>query len=46
MYYIAFDVSKKELSVYDGKKDMTFLNTEGLSSLKKYLKNISGISIN
>jgi len=38
MYYIAVDVSKKELSVYDGKKDMTFLNSEGLSSLKKYLK--------
>ena len=38
MYYIAFDVSKKVLSVYDGKKDMTFSNTEGLSSLKKYLK--------
>jgi len=38
MYYIAVDVSKKVLSVYDGKKDMTFLNTEGLSSLKKYLK--------
>jgi len=38
MYYIAVDVSKKELSVYDGKKDMTFLNTEGLSSLKKYLR--------
>jgi len=38
MYYIAVDVSKKVLSVYDGKKDMTFLNSEGLSSLKKYLK--------
>lgn len=38
MYYIAFDVSKKVLSVYDGEKDMTFSNTEGLSSLKKYLK--------
>ena len=38
MYYIAVDVSKKELSVYDGKKDMTFLNTEGLSPLKKYLR--------
>ena len=38
MYYIAVDVSKKVLSVYNGKKDMTFLNTEGLSSLKKYLK--------
>jgi len=38
MYYIAVDVSKKELSVYDGKKDMTFLNTEGLSSLKNYLR--------
>lgn len=38
MYYIAFDVSKKVLSVYDGKKDITFSNTEGLSFLKKYLK--------
>jgi len=38
MYYIAVDVSKKVLSVYDGKRDMTFSNTEGLSSLKKYLK--------
>lgn len=39
MYYIAFDVSKKELSVYDGKNDMTFSNSQGLGSLKKYLKN-------
>jgi len=38
MYYIAVDVSKKELSVYDGKKDRTFSNTEGLGSLKKYLR--------
>lgn len=38
MYYIAVDVSKKVLSVYNGKKDMTFSNTEGLSSLKKYLR--------
>ena len=36
MYYIAVEVSKKVLSVYDGKKDMTFSNTEGLSSLSGF----------
>jgi transposase len=38
MYYIAVDVSKKVLSVYDGKKDLTFANSTNLGSLKNYLK--------
>ena len=38
MYYIGIDVSKKDLSVFDGKKDLKFINKEGLKSLKKYLK--------
>jgi len=38
MYYIAIDVSKKALSVFDGKKDLEFINKEGLKALKKYLK--------
>jgi transposase len=37
MYYIGIDVSKKDLSVFDG-KDMKFINQEGLTSFKKYLK--------
>ena len=37
MYYIGIDVSKKALSVFDG-KDLNFINKEGLKSLKKYLK--------
>ena len=38
MYYIGIDVSKKDLSVFDGKKDLKFINKEGLTSFKKYLK--------
>jgi len=38
MYYIGIDVSKKDLSVFDGKKDLKFINKEGLKSLKKCLK--------
>jgi transposase len=38
MYYIGIDVSKKDLSVFDGKKDLIFINQEGLTSFKKYLK--------
>ncbi len=38
MYYIGIDVSKKDLSVFDGKKDWKFINKEGLKSFKKYLK--------
>jgi transposase len=38
MYYIGIDVSKKVLSVFDGKKDLEFINQEGLKSFKKYLK--------
>jgi transposase len=38
MYYIGIDVSKKDLSVFDGKKDLKFINQEGLTSFKKYLK--------
>jgi len=38
MYYIGIDVSKKVLSVFDGKKDLEFINKEGLKSFKKYLK--------
>ena len=38
MYYIAIDVSKKALSVFDGEKDLEFINKEGLKDLKKYLK--------
>jgi hypothetical protein len=37
-YYIPIDVSKKALSVFDGKKDLEFTNKEGLKDLKKYLK--------
>jgi len=37
MYYIGIDVSKKDLSVFDG-KDLNFINKEGLKSFKKYLK--------
>ena len=48
MYYIGIDVSKKDLSVFDGKKDLKFINKEGLKSFKKYLKkkyNLSEIAI-
>lgn len=38
MYYIGIDVAKKDLSVFDGKKDLKFINKEGLKSFKKYLK--------
>jgi transposase len=38
MYYIGIDVAKKDLSVFDGKKDLKFINQEGLTSFKKYLK--------
>ena len=48
MYYIGIDVSKKDLAVFDGKKDLKFVNKEGLKSFKKYLKkkyNLSEIAI-
>jgi len=48
MYYIGIDVSKKDLAVFDGKKDLKFINKEGLKSFKKYLKkkyNLSEIAI-
>jgi len=48
MYYIGIDVSKKDLAVFDGKKDLKFTNKEGLKSFKKYLKkkyNLSQIVI-
>ena len=38
MYYIGIDVSKKDLSVFDGENDLKFINQEGLKSFKKYLK--------
>jgi len=47
MYYIGIDVSKKDLSVFNG-KDLKFANKEGLKSFKKYLKkkyNLSEIAI-
>jgi len=47
MYYIGIDVSKKDLSVFDG-KDLNFINQEGLTSFKKYLKkkvNFSDLAI-
>jgi len=47
MYYIGIDVSKKDLSVFDG-KDLKFINQEGLTSFKKYLKkkyNLSEVAI-
>jgi len=37
MYYIGIDVSKKDLSAFNG-KDLKFANKEGLKSFKKYLK--------
>jgi len=37
MYYIGIDVSKKDLSVFDG-RDLKFINQKGLTSFKKYLK--------
>ena len=48
MYYIGIDVSKKDLSVFDGKDDLKFINQEGLTSFKKYLKkkvNFSDLAI-
>lgn len=38
MYYIGIDVSKKDLSVFNGKKDLKFINQQGLRPFKKYLK--------
>jgi len=38
MYYIGIDVSKKALSVFDGKSDLEFENIEGLKAFKRYLK--------
>lgn len=47
MYYIGIDVSKKALSVYDGKTSLVFENKEGLRSfysyLKKHLKNFDNL---
>ncbi len=37
-YYIGVDVSKETLSVFDGKKDLTFKNEKSLKELKSYLK--------
>lgn len=37
-YYIAIDVSKEVLSMFDGKKELTFENEKGLRALKSYLK--------
>ena len=34
VYYIGIDVSKKDLSVFNGKKDLKFINQEGLKSFK------------
>jgi transposase len=38
MYYIGIDVSKKVLSVYDGKTSLEFENKEGLKPFYRYLK--------
>lgn len=38
MYYIGIDVSKKDLSVFNGKLDLKFINQQGLRPFKKYLK--------
>ena len=38
MYYIGIDVSKKDLSVFNGKKDLKFINQEGLKSFKNTWK--------
>jgi transposase len=38
MYYIGIDVSKKALSVFDGKTNLEFENKEGLKSFYRYLK--------
>ena len=38
MYYIGIDVSKKALSVYDGKTSLEFENKEGLKPFYRYLK--------
>jgi len=38
MYYIGIDVSKKSLSVYDGKISLEFENVAGLKPFYRYLK--------
>lgn len=38
MYYIGIDVSKKALSVFDGKTSLEFENKEGLRPFYRYLK--------
>ena len=38
MYYIGIDVSKKVLSVYDGKGYLEFKNDKGLKPLLSHLK--------
>ena len=38
MYYIGIDVSKKALSVYDGKSNLEFANQKGLRPFYRYLK--------
>jgi transposase len=38
MYYIGIDVSKKALSVYDGKINLEFENVAGLKPFYRYLK--------
>lgn len=46
MYYIGIDVSKKALSVFDGKTSLEFENKEGLRPFYRYLKNtISNLTI-
>ena len=47
MYYIGIDVSKEDLSVFNG-EDLNFINKKGLKSFKKYLKkkyNLSEIAL-
>jgi transposase len=38
MYYIGIDVSKKALTVFDGKSSLEFENQEGLKPFYRYLK--------
>jgi hypothetical protein len=38
MYYIGINVSKKTLSVFDGKTNLIFENQKGLKPFYRYLK--------
>ena len=40
MYYIGIDVSKKALSVFDGKSNLSFENQKGLKPFYRYLKKL------